>query len=103
MQGGREGGSGYDIRLFEKPRPFCGQETAFTEFRFRLHSYLDVVGEKFSEEAEAAEPRTGPTALPTRGYGEAWQGIVRVIGGAAVWQRTQGVAGRDQAQTDSKL
>ena len=65
MQGGREGGSGYDIRLFEKPRPFCGQETDFTEFRFRLHSYLDVVDEKFTEEVEAAEQHTGPIALPT--------------------------------------
>ena len=102
MQGGREGRSGYDTRLFEKPRPFSGQETDFAEFRFRLHSYLDVVDEKVTEEVEAAEQHTGPIALPTEEATARRGRALYALFGAAVWRRAQGVAGRGKAQMDSK-
>ena len=59
MNGLQEGRSGFDIRLFERPKAFTGQESDFPEFRFRLHSYLDMMGERFVEEVDAAEQHGG--------------------------------------------
>ena len=47
MNGLQEGRSGFDIRLFARPKAFTGQESDFPEFRFRVHSYLDMMDERF--------------------------------------------------------
>ena len=56
--------TGYDIRLFEKPKVFSGTESEFGEFRFKLRAYLDVVDENFAAEMEEAEGHGGPIAVP---------------------------------------
>ena len=62
---GMQDRTGFDIRLFEKPKAFSGQEAGFAEFRLKLLAYLDMMDEHFAEEVEAAEQHGGPIAVPT--------------------------------------